>query len=75
MPSRRKPKKPKGPGSKSGTNRHKDGASDDKIGTLSKAQKEMEDLKPASVVEKETEQEESKEQTNRLSEADKLLAI
>ncbi len=42
---------------------------------LSKAQKEMADLKPASVVEKETEQKESKEQTNRLSKADKLLVI
>ncbi len=61
MPSKRKLKKPKGPGSKSGTNRCKAGASDDEIGTLSKAQKEMADLKPASVVEKETEQKESKE--------------
>ncbi len=75
VPSKRKLKKPKGPGSKSGTNRCKAGASDDEIGTLSKAQKEMADLKPASVVEKETEQKESKEWTNRLSEADKLLAI
>ncbi|PBK80699.1 hypothetical protein ARMGADRAFT_1091978 [Armillaria gallica] len=59
--SKRKPKKPKGPGLKSGTNRHKDRASDDEISTLSKVQKEMAELKPTSIVVKETEQKEELE--------------